>query len=319
MPAPTRRDFVTWSALGVAGLASPGRATPPAPPCHVRLAGGRRLAYREYGDPTGSAVVVYHHGLPGASREAEVFLPALAACRGVRLIAFDRPGFGGSDPCPGRTYRGWVCDLAAAADALGLSRFGLIGVSGGTPFSLAAAIDLPDRVNRVALGCPAGEYVPGRDNGKSAVFAKLAQSAPRLCAATVSALRRRVQRSHRHVLDVLRPLVPKECELFADPAAVEFVAAVLLDGLKQGSDATVLEAALLAAPWGLPLGRVAVPVTLWHGTLDRFVPPWKSERLAEAIPGAVRHLSPGDAHLSLPASRATELLSAAVGVDSHSP
>src|ERR1022692_1760195 len=60
--------------------------------------GGRAVRARDAGDPSGN-VVMYFHGTPG-SRLDLCFGEQLAADRGVRLVSFDRPGYGGSTPAP---------------------------------------------------------------------------------------------------------------------------------------------------------------------------------------------------------------------------
>ena len=114
----------------------------------LTLADGRALAWSTFGDPAGSPVVWHHGGLScrldaqrgdTAAREA-----------GVRLIAPDRPGIGGSDRDPGRTVASWAADVAALADHLGLDRFATVGWSAGGPHALATAAGLGDRVTRAA-------------------------------------------------------------------------------------------------------------------------------------------------------------------------
>jgi pimeloyl-ACP methyl ester carboxylesterase len=58
---------------------------------------------------------------------------------GVRLIAADRPGFGGSDDQPGRSIGDWATDVAALADHLGRPCFTLRGVSAGDPYARGCA------------------------------------------------------------------------------------------------------------------------------------------------------------------------------------
>lgn len=69
----------------------------------------------------------------------------------MRLISFDRPGYGGSERLPGRRVADVAADVAAIADAMGLDTFAVVGRSGGGPHSLACAALLPDRVTRVAV------------------------------------------------------------------------------------------------------------------------------------------------------------------------
>ncbi len=109
--------------------------------------GARTLCVLESGDPEGHAVFVLH-GTPGARLQWREFVED-AEARGMRLINYDRPGYGGSDPAPGRSVLDAAHDTAAIADALGIGRFAVEGGSGGGPHALACT-QLPERVVAVA-------------------------------------------------------------------------------------------------------------------------------------------------------------------------
>src|SRR5215813_3435402 len=98
--------------------------------------GGRVLRVRDAGEPDG-AVVMYFHGTP-SSRLDLCFGEELAAGRGVRLVCFDRPGYGGSTPAP-FGLASIAADAHAIADELDVARFATLGLSGGGPGALAAA------------------------------------------------------------------------------------------------------------------------------------------------------------------------------------
>src|SRR5215213_9309949 len=82
--------------------------------------GGRTLLVHEAGDPDG-ALVVYHHGTPQSGLMLESWEDHAATSR-VRLVSYDRPGYGGSTPQPGRTVADAAVDVAAIAAALGAAR-----------------------------------------------------------------------------------------------------------------------------------------------------------------------------------------------------
>ena len=98
-------------------------------PSTIELSDGRTLAYAEYGDPDGTPVFCFH-GVIG-SRLMWSLAADEASDRGIRLVAQDRPGFGGSDFQAGRRLLDWPGDVCALADHLGVDRFGVVGFSGG--------------------------------------------------------------------------------------------------------------------------------------------------------------------------------------------
>src|SRR3954471_17373269 len=118
--------------------------------------GGRALAVVEDGDRDG-VPIVYHHGTPGCG---DLYAPwvADAAARGIRLIGYDRAGYGGSERHAGCVVAAGAADIAALAAALGLERFATWGVSGGGPHALACAALLGDRVAAAATFAGAAPY-----------------------------------------------------------------------------------------------------------------------------------------------------------------
>src|SRR2546428_7463178 len=103
------------------------------------------------------------HGTPG-SRLTRHPDPEIYERHGVRVVAYDRPGYGRSDPQPGRSVADAAADIAAIADELGFERFAVAGASGGAPHALAWGALLGDRVLRVgALVTPAPSDSPDFD------------------------------------------------------------------------------------------------------------------------------------------------------------
>src|SRR5947209_6385322 len=110
---------------------------------------GRVLQVRESGDLAGRPVVV-HSGTPG-SRLQYVRDVERAERQRVRMISYDRPGYGGSERLAGREVAHCAQDVRAIADALGIDRLGVWGISGGGPHAIACAALLPDLVPAVAV------------------------------------------------------------------------------------------------------------------------------------------------------------------------
>jgi pimeloyl-ACP methyl ester carboxylesterase len=114
----------------------------------VYSADGRRLAVHVSGDQDGKPVF-YLHGTPGSRigpRPTDETLQEL----GVRLISFDRPGYGLSDRLESRRVVDVAADVDAIASAFELERFAVLGRSGGGPHALACAARLGSRVTCAA-------------------------------------------------------------------------------------------------------------------------------------------------------------------------
>ena len=275
------------------------------------LPGGRRLAYAITGDPAGRPVF-YFHGWPASRLEAavvdELDLP-------VRLIAPDRPGYGGSAPQPGRRLLDWPADVAALADHLGIGRFHVVGVSGGAPYAAACAAML-DRVDGAALisAVPplTGRYAPSREVMGGALW-RLRQVGRHAWAgwALAAVVRLAVKAG---VLDPRRALeagLSRRDAACVTPALGLKITGSWREGLRHGVAGAVSDARIYAADWGFDLAAVRRPVSLWHGRQDAVVPVGTLPAYA-AMP-ARRHILEDEGHYSLPLTKAGDILADLVG------
>ncbi|MDZ4312488.1 MAG: alpha/beta hydrolase [Cypionkella sp.] len=90
------------------------------------------------------------HGASGNARDMTVAL-ASDLEKSYRVIAFDRPGLGWSDPIPDQSLRGQALHLAAAAAQLGVENPLLVGQSYGGSVSLAWALHAPLKPRALVL------------------------------------------------------------------------------------------------------------------------------------------------------------------------
>src|SRR5262245_5567274 len=123
------------------------------PPRHegvVRVGQRRQLGYAEFGDPSGR-LVLWHHGTPGARRQVPLTARRAAERLGLRIVCVERPGVGDSTNHRYQHIREWADDAAAVADHFGHDQFAVVGLSGGGPYALACAHELPERVSIVGL------------------------------------------------------------------------------------------------------------------------------------------------------------------------
>jgi alpha/beta hydrolase fold len=107
----------------------------------IQLQKGRKLSYLDIG-PADGTPLIHCHGDPSSRLEVLLFAAEAIAQR-VRVIGFDRPGSGRSDPKPGFRLVDWPDDVAEAADTLGIGRFAVAGFSGGAPSPWPAPTRFP--------------------------------------------------------------------------------------------------------------------------------------------------------------------------------
>ncbi|GAA4971624.1 pimeloyl-ACP methyl ester carboxylesterase [Nonomuraea thailandensis] len=116
---------------------------------------------RAYRAGAGAELVLLHGGGPDDARRAWEPVWTVLAGR-ARVTAPDLPGFGGTPlGATVPTLAGYAAWLGAFLDACGIERAGIAGRSLGGRIALRAALDLPDRVSRVAV-CGARTRLIGR-------------------------------------------------------------------------------------------------------------------------------------------------------------
>jgi len=122
----------------------------------ISAGSGRELCVELAGEPDGKPIL-YHPGEP-MSRHLYGGWIADAEEKGIRLIGYDRPGYGGSTAHPGYTVASAAADVRAIAETLGHNRLGIWGISGGGPYALGCAALLPEVAVAVAAVAPLAPY-----------------------------------------------------------------------------------------------------------------------------------------------------------------
>lgn len=255
----------------------------------ARLADGRALAYAEWGPRDGRALL-HFHGIP----DGRFSWGAGPACeeRGIRLIAVDRPGIGGSDPKPGRSVADWAADVGELADHLGIDRFSVSGMSAGGPYALACGAGLADRVESVALVSGAGPLdQPGFVGQMHTARAWwLAAHLPSVMALLYSGSGRLTRRSPGMAQKLVAANFPKvDREVLNRPDVAARLQAAYIEAIGAGGGRGLVEdMRVVLSPWGFDPGAVRAPVHLFHGRRDAVAPPAHAEHwigtLADARP-----------------------------------
>jgi pimeloyl-ACP methyl ester carboxylesterase len=268
----------------------------------VRSADGRKVAVQETGHDAGRPVFLLH-GTPG-SRLGPLPRGRVLYELGVRLITFDRPGYGWSDRLESRMVADVVPDVEAIADALGLDKFAVLGRSGGGPHALACAALLPERVTRagvlVSLAPWAAEgldWFAGMADSNVREYTTAATD-PDVLTARIAATAARIRANPASHLSTLSPELPEaDRRIVADVGIRTLLAENFAEALRDESAAGWIDDALaFCAPWGFNLADIRVPVLLWHGQNDVFSPAAHARWLADQIPGAIMSIRADTAH-----------------------
>jgi pimeloyl-ACP methyl ester carboxylesterase len=255
----------------------------PPPGRRVALAGGVSVNVVEEG--TGPAVVLVH-GLPGSAYDWAPTSAALAQ-RGRRAIAYDRVGYGWSDPRENAAFsvESNATELLALLEALALEDATVVGWSYGGATTIVAAQRDPSRMARVVLVGSAG---PGFEKSQPPpALARIVFSAPVLgWLHAVPPLARGAQTAASRQAFSEGP----EPDWWRPNLAANFARPhTPTSWLSEG-------AAMWLAPLPDPAG-LALPVLVIHGDDDRLVPVEVGRELARRAPHARLVLVPGGSHM----------------------
>ena len=255
--------------------------------------------------PDDRDLVFLHLGTPSA---AELFAPHVEAGaeRCLQHVTYSRPGYGESTRREGRVVADCAADVAAIADAIGAERFYVTGWSGGGPHVLATAALLRGRVRAAStmggvaplhaegldwlagMGAENVEEFEAMEAGPEALEAYLTREAKKMAAVT-----------EEDVSGSLGDLVSAADHAALTGAYGPYAVAGIRGAVSSGIWGWFDDDLELMGDWGFELGAIAVPVTIWQGAEDRFVPRSHGEWLAANVPGARHEERAGEGHLSI--------------------
>jgi pimeloyl-ACP methyl ester carboxylesterase len=270
----------------------------------LRTSDGRRLD-AEVGGPREGRALLFQVGTPSAGLLYPP-LVELGAERGLRHIAYSRPGYGRSERRPGRRVADCVEDVEAVCAELGVEQFLTVGWSGGGPHALACAALLPERT--LAAATLAGvapreasglDWLEGMGEENLAEFGA-AEAGERELAAFLRRERPGILAAGgAEIGAALGQLMSPVDEQAASGEFAEYLAALFHSGLAEDIWGWFDDDMAFVGDWGFALEGIERPVAVWQGSEDRFVPYAHGRWLAENVAGARPRLHDGEGHLSI--------------------
>lgn len=267
----------------------------------VTVSDGRDLAVEITGDPAGMPIFLLH-GMPGSRRGPKPRSSVLYRL-GVRLICYDRPGYGGSTRHQGRKVADAADDVRAIADYLDVEKFGVVGRSGGGPHALACAALLPDRLSSTAVLVSLApsdardlDWYDGMAQSNVDDFGKTDDD-PSAPDAELEELASRIREDPETLLENLdRDLATPDHRVVDDVAIRGLLTETYAEALRDSADGWLDDRRALRCPWGFDLPSIRTPVLLWHGEEDKFSPVKHAYWLAQRIPTSVVKVESAAAH-----------------------
>jgi pimeloyl-ACP methyl ester carboxylesterase len=275
---------------------------------------GRDLEYATLGDPSGPTIF-FHHGTPGSNRLLVTLAPLLE--RGnFYFVTISRAGYGRSSRREGRAVADVVTDVRRVLDELRRVSYVALGWSGGGPHAIAcAASDAPRCGAAVSLAgvapIDAGfDWTEGMGPSNVEEFELAMRGGPEHEASGEAVAATMLAATEDDIVDAFDGLLSApDLAVFSDRHEREVFAAAMNHAFVEGWRGFYDDDRAMMSSWGVDLGSIQVPVSIWYGDEDLMVPPthgaWLSANIATATP---RH-HPGDGHLSIVTSHFDELAS----------
>lgn len=275
----------------------------------LTLRDGRTLAWEEYG-PADGRPVLHFQGTPGSrySRHAhEDVFDRL----GVRLLVFDRPGYGASDRLPGRGIAVVADDAIELLDHLGLDAVHASGGSGGGPHVLAFAARHPTRAAAVTVvvgAAPLDEqdvaglieinragWYAARE-GWQEMHDLLAPMRESVVADPLAGFRA-----------LMESAPPSDKAVMEDPDWQRVLVESVTEAFRPGPEGWVDESMAISVDWDFDVADVSCSTTWWHGDHDANAPLAPVRRLIERMDGVDLRVWEDAGHLE-PFRRYEEIL-----------
>lgn len=261
---------------------------------------GRSLMCRRMGAAEGP-LLVYLHGAPSSRLDVD-WLDRRTAARGVRMVSFDRPGYGGSD----YTDYDFAADVAAIADDAGADQFYVMGLSAGAPYALATAALQPDRVIAVCATGGNAPFAPehpwwdhlSEDEHRGVQLLGVDEAeASRILAEADQPFMDALDEDDAGLLAFWRTICSPPDQRLLD---TDFGAGVLVptvrESLRQGQRGWARDNVVRMGQWAFDLAEVRCPALIWYGEADDWRP---GEWLVERLPRGTLRRVPDQGHFSV--------------------
>lgn len=233
----------------------------------AKLSDGRRinLMTRSFGHDDGWPII-FCPGLPASGmpkvpyrRNRDLYLS------GLRLIMWDRPGYGDSDRWKGHRVGDGAVLMQAIARAYGINQYSVAGRSGGAPYALGAGALCSEAVNVAVFGCRAPSNVDiDRRSGASSVNEMLLNVADEVMLAqsfrdtSGAAI---IERPSAVLESIIPHLSPADLRVVYEPEVYRYLTASHMNGLKNKADGRVDNILALRAHWCFELADLGDKLT----------------------------------------------------------
>ena len=285
----------------------------------LTLPDGRKLAYAEFGQTDGHPVL-YCHSSYSSRLEPLLIGEEVFRQYGLRVIAADRPGLGGSDFLPNREYTDFTKDTVFLTDALGLEKFSVLAISGGSPYAAVCAAKIPQRISKVVLVSGSwqidNEVIKAIGSPMNLMW-QVALRMPFLLKFVVKIMVKLMNQNPKDVYNKksspptnIMPTVDHVA--MVNPERMAIYQKTLMESVKQGVKGAAWDIRMNVRQWDFDLDEIQLPILLFHGRLDKNMPLAHVQQTANQLHDAQLVTYPDDGHISTFANHSNEIVKALI-------
>ena len=265
----------------------------------IKLKDGRKLGYIDIGKSDGKPLF-HFNGFPGSRLEVTI-LADRAIKKNIRVIGIDRPGMGLSDFKKNRTLLDWPDDVVELADALGIDKFAIEGISGGGPYVAACAYKIPERLT--SCGIISGAASKDLEIEKKMRIFSVIRIFPWLFKLMIwlqSRGMRNLEKAEKKMKESAKKFPEADRKIFDDPQILSLFVKETAEAFRQGSKGVYYEGKIYVKSWGFNLEDISpkLKVYIWHGEADEIVPVAMGRGMCKLIPNCEGKFYPGEGHYS---------------------
>jgi pimeloyl-ACP methyl ester carboxylesterase len=240
------------------------------------------------------------HGGPGGCDQG-LGLGEIFRVNGFKIIAPSRPGYLGTPLSSGRTPEEQADALAALLDALKISKLPVIGASAGGPSSYLLAARYPEKVTGlIEIDSVCLSYKLDISPLEEKLY--LSKAGIWLVrffldyfpTAMIKSFLQTESTLDRHEIAARAKHILQDAGKFA---FLRFLMATMSERLDERQDGLDNDLIQLAAITELPIGAIACPTLIMHGTADKDVPPRHAEYAKATISASELYWIQGGSHI----------------------
>jgi pimeloyl-ACP methyl ester carboxylesterase len=282
----------------------------------LKLSDGRFIEYIDNGVSSKSALIL-HHGTPTSMTVWGTWLAA-AAEKGIRAIAFTRPGYAGSDRKVGHRIIDSNDDLQEILNQLDIENFVSVGWSGGGPYALASG--LLKKCTGVQLIASVSPYDVEDFDWFQDQTPEMVEEA-KVSAKSLEDSIAFKEGYYTELRDMTTEQFLVEYEKRSSFKAFENayrefskdLSFSMRDALRDGAIGYAEDEYAFLSNWGFETKEIQVPVGIWQGLDDKSVSPHMARWLNANTMKPTLKLLEGQHHGSIMVETREEILSAAIG------